>query len=259
MDAPSRLRSARNALRVLPRAAGLTVLLALSFASAASASTAWTGSGTGTTTVVNDGTSGAPAQFTYSVNPGNSGSWSFSSTATTTGSIDLHYTYTGYHAFFQVRVGLSAFVTSSGSTITTPLVNAGPVNCCTAPSGGFSYTGTITLAVHAGDTFGFAMSGSNGDSDRRLLGTLTVEDLTPPQTNRSGYCSAPGNTNGLTGASIPAGTFLDLATGQPSEDAHYAGATPAIFVAGQGITCDPPPVGFVLSGLVGIYPFYRAG
>lgn len=44
------------------------------------------------------------------------------------------------------------------------------------------------------------------------------------------------------------GRFLDLLAGQPLTDATYASATPAIFVAGKGLTCDPPPPGYVLSG-----------
>lgn len=231
----------------------------------ASAANAWVGSGTGSTSVSSDGSSGSAASFTYSVNPGNSGSWRFSTTAAADGAVVLSYTYSGFHAFFQVRVGLSAFVTSGGVTTNSPLVNDGPVNCCTPPSGGFSYTGTVTLSVHAGDTFGFDMTGSNADSDRRLLGTLTITDLTPAP-DRLGYCSVAGNSDPFTGKGIPAGTFLDLLTGQPQTDAHYLGATPAIFVDGRGITCDPPPPGYVRSGFAGdqenvspgLYPRYTA-
>jgi hypothetical protein len=44
------------------------------------------------------------------------------------------------------------------------------------------------------------------------------------------------------------GTFLDLQVGQPTVDPAYKGATPAIFVQGKGITCDPPPASDVLNG-----------
>ncbi len=244
--------------------AGATIL-ALSLVSAASAATAWTGSGTGSTSVVDDGSSGSPASFSYNVNPGSSGSWRFSTTATGDGVVDLSYSYTGFHAFFQVRASLAAFVTSGGVTTNYPIVSDGPVNCCTAPSGGFAYTGVISLPVLAGDTFGFDMTGSHFDADTRLLGTLTVTDVTPGP-DRTGYCSAAGNSDPVTGAAIPAGTFLDLLSGQPSADAHYLGATPAIFVEGRGITCDPPPSGFARSGFAGaaqhvaagVYPYYRA-
>lgn len=162
-----------------------------------------------------------------------------------------------------MTVGLSAFVTSAGVTTSFPLVNDGPVDCC-SPPGGFSYTGTIRLSVLAGDTYGFAMTGGNFDSDDRLLGTLTVTDTTPAQ-GRGGYCSAAGNTDS-SGVAIPVGSFLDLLSDQPARDPHYTGATPAIIVQGRGITCDPLPAGFVRSGFAGdaqhvpsgLYAYYTA-
>ena len=78
---------------------------------------------------------------------------------------------------------------------------------------------------------------------------------------RAGYCSVPGNTEN--GAPLPQGTFLDLTVGAPSVDGHYFGAVPANFVAGVGLTCGPPPPGYVPDGLVdvsgnpgGMYPYY---
>jgi hypothetical protein len=143
----------------------------------------WSGSGSGTTTVVSDGTSG-PAVFRYSleVDCCAEGAWSFSTTASKTRTVNLTYDYAGFHAFFEVTVGLDAFVTHGATTTTTPLVHDGPVDCCTPPSGGFHYTGIVSLPVQAGDTYGFRMQGSNFDADGRLLGTLTVDDqdVTPP-------------------------------------------------------------------------------
>jgi PASTA domain len=89
--------------------------------------------------------------------------------------VELAWTYTGFHSFFEVTVGLDAFVTRGGTTTTTPLVSAGPVNCCTPPSGGFEYSGTTSLSVQAGDTYGFAMRGSHFDIAQALQGTLTVD------------------------------------------------------------------------------------
>jgi hypothetical protein len=138
----------------------------------------WSGTGP-TGTVVSDGTSG-PAVFTYdffgSPTSGASGSWTFSTVASSSRTVNLTYDYTGFHAFFRVTVGLDAFVTHGATTTTTPLVNAGPVNCCTPPSGGFSYSGTVSLSVQAGDTYGFAMRGSNRDTNATLRGTLTVDE-----------------------------------------------------------------------------------
>ena len=139
----------------------------------------WVGTGSGTTNVVSDGTSGA-AVFSYSdvdsCHCGISGSWNFSTVAGSTRTLKLNYTYAGFHAYFEVTVGLDAFVTHGASTTTTPLVNDGPVDCCTPPSSGFSYQGTVSLPVHAGDTYGFALRGSNFDSNATLQGTLTVDD-----------------------------------------------------------------------------------
>jgi hypothetical protein len=155
----------------------------------------WSGTGTGTTTLVSDGTSG-PAVFSYS-QTGFSGSWRFSTVASSTRVVPLAWNYSGFHSFFQVRVGLDAFVTRGATTTTTPLVNAGPVNCCTPPSGGFTYSGTTSLSVQAGDTYGFAMRGSHGDRALMLRGTLTVDkagvtDVTPP----SASCDLGFNPSG---------------------------------------------------------------
>jgi hypothetical protein len=96
--------------------------------------------------------------------------------------VQLAWTYTGFHSFFQVTVGLDAFVTHGATTTTTPLVNAGPVNCppCTPPSGGFEYSGTTSLSVQAGDTYGFALRGGHSDVAEVLRGTLTVDDPQQP-------------------------------------------------------------------------------
>jgi hypothetical protein len=80
---------------------------------------------------------------------------------------------------------------------------------------------------------------------------------------RAGYCSVSGNT-GADGAELPLGTFLDLVVGEPARDARLAGAVPANFVKGVGLTCAPPPSGFVRRGFAssadnvrgGIYPYY---
>ena len=56
----------------------------------------------------------------------------------------------------------------------------------------------------------------------------------PPPPPRAGYCLK--------------GRFLDLERDQPEIDKPYLRATPALFVHGKGITCDPPPAGYHLSG-----------
>ena len=133
----------------------------------------WAGTGTATTTVTSDGTTGNP-QLDYSVN-GNSGSWTFNTTAKSARKLPISWRYKGYHAWFQVRVAIEQFVIRNGAEIAKQtLQSAGPVNCCAAPSGGFDYAGTATFDLQPGDVYGFRMSGSNFDSDARLIGTLTL-------------------------------------------------------------------------------------
>jgi len=83
---------------------------------------------------------------------------------------------------------------------------------------------------------------------------------------RAGYCSVPGNLS-VDGTPLQPGTFLDLIVGEPEWNGHYAGAAPANFVQGAGVTCSPPPPGYVRDGFAGaenqvaagIYPYYRPG
>ena len=49
-----------------------------------------------------------------------------------------------------------------------------PASCCTTPSNGFSYTGTTTSSSPVGDVYGFEVTGSNGDLNSFLQGTLKV-------------------------------------------------------------------------------------
>ena len=133
----------------------------------------WSGTGTATTTVTADGTTGN-AVLDYSVN-GSSGNWTFTNTAKSARKQPITWRYKGYHAWFNVRVAIEQFVIRNGTEIVKQtLQSAGPVNCCAAPSGGFDYTGTATFDLQPGDVYGFRMSGSHFDSDRRLIGTLTL-------------------------------------------------------------------------------------
>jgi subtilisin family serine protease len=133
----------------------------------------WSGTGTATTTVTSDGTTGN-AVLDYSTN-GYSGNWTFNNTAKSDRKQPITWRYKGYHAWFQVRVAIEQFVIRNGTEIVKQtLQSAGPDNCCAAPSGGFDYTGTATFDLQPGDVYGFRMSGSNFDSDHRLIGTLTL-------------------------------------------------------------------------------------
>ena len=172
---------------------------------------AWSGSGggsePGTSTVVSDGTSGA-AEFSYDIpnscDCGVSGSWTFATTAASAGQVVLPWSYAGFHAYYDVTVGLEAFVTHDNVTTTTSLVSEGPVSCspCTPPSGGFSYSGATTLSVQAGDSYGFIMSGSNGDSNATLQGALTVDVSGNDAWTRAQSISLDANGDGSASGSI---------------------------------------------------------
>ena len=79
--------------------------------------------------------------------------------------------------------------------------------------------------------------------------TSTPVDVPPQRGHRAGYCLH--------------GEFLDLAYRQPEWDKRYAGAKPAIFVRGIGLTCTAPP-GYTRQGFApstlgapeGFYPYY---
>ncbi|MEI7745751.1 MAG: CSLREA domain-containing protein, partial [Chloroflexota bacterium] len=133
---------------------------------------AWTASGPGTVTTTSDGTTG-PAAFGYSLSPAgfSTVTWSFTSTATQTGTLNLAWHYTGFHAYFAVTATAAVIVNGA---VMTQVLAAGPQNCCTTPSGGFDYSGTVPVSVNAGDTFGFRVAGSNFDSNNVLNGHLEV-------------------------------------------------------------------------------------
>jgi uncharacterized surface protein with fasciclin (FAS1) repeats len=96
------------------------------------------------------------------------------------------------------------------------------------------------------------------------IDTVLMPLASPRSTKtRAAFCSVAGNTS-LAGKPIRAGTFLNLLFGQPSWDYHYAGAVPANYVEGKGLTCAPPPAGYVRRGTApdelnvvsGLYPYY---
>jgi hypothetical protein len=94
--------------------------------------------------------------------------------------------------------------------------------------------------------------------------SLLAQSRSTPVAARGAYCSVAGNSNPFSGAAITPGTFLNLEAGQADTDSHFAGATPAIFVKGTGLTCDPPPAGYIRSGFAddrvdmagGLYPLW---
>jgi hypothetical protein len=112
--------------------------------------------------------------------------------------------------------------------------------------------------------FADALTGTSAAYANGVTGPTGPAATAEPQPpTRAGYCSVKGNTF-PNGTAIAPGTFLDLQYGQPDWDPHYAGATPAIYIEGKGITCDPPPPGYVDAGLYhgpdtvpGLYTYWR--
>ncbi len=178
----------------------------------------WSGSGPGTTIDVHDG-SGGLAQFDYSLNPAGYGpqAWTFKTTATGSGTVPLAWRLTGFHAWFQVRVGLDAFVKhGSDPAVYTSLIAEGPADCCGgAPSGGFDYANIASLTVQTGDEFGFRVTGSNGDSNNILQGSLKVGLNVvanggfeqPVVANTATFDTYPSGSSQLTGWSVTAGSI----------------------------------------------------
>ena len=116
----------------------------------------WAGGGTGTTNIASDGT-GARPRFEYHVN-GDGGVWVFSATAGSARRIAVDWCYSGFHAWFNVRVELERFICRGDAEILRQtLTEPGKPG----PSGGFAYTGTTTFDVWPGDIYGFRMSGSD--------------------------------------------------------------------------------------------------
>ncbi|MFC4930893.1 PEP-CTERM sorting domain-containing protein [Massilia sp. GCM10023247] len=97
--------------------------------------------------------------------------WTASAVADKAGEYSVLWNYSGFHAYFNVTARLAADSPSG----TDWLVNAGPANCCSTPSGGFTYTGAYTFTnVQAGDLLRFHFGGSNSDSDARMFGSLLL-------------------------------------------------------------------------------------
>ena len=217
----------------------------------------WQGEGDGITTVVNDGSSGAPTlsySYDLGIASGVSGEWAFYTTATTSETISLPYTYTGLHAWFQVTVTLEAFVISADAGDTSVLlVDDGPAICCTPPSNGFSYTGSVPLTVEPGDTYGFVMTGSNADLNSFLNGTLTIGATAPaPVLVRAVSTGGTGATilgraDGLPTTSIT----LEVSTADTCTDGMLDGGAP---VSSGPVAVMTDDEGYFAASVTGVQP-----
>ena len=105
--------------------------------------------------------------------------------------------------------------------------------------------------------------GWSGVSWDKAFATFVGQPVAGGVAPRGAYCTVAGNTSDL-GASLAVGTFVNLDDGQAWSDPHYAGATPAIFVAGKGLMCGAPPAGYTQHGYAtpdmnvdgNTYPYY---
>ncbi len=192
--------------------------------------TAWAASGTGSVTLQNDGTAGGQPAFQYQQGPNVpdifTGAWTFSTVAADTRTVALDWTWSGLHAWFAVTTRLEVFVRRGGADVSvTTLVNEGPVNCCTSPSNGFGYSGSTSVAVTAGDTYGFRVYGSNGDYNDLFQGTLSVVVDGAP---------APTPEPGAVGQMTQAGEAVWPATDRPAGWAPLAAPSAAAISAVPG-------------------------
>ncbi|MFV0475946.1 MAG: hypothetical protein ACK5MQ_17345 [Pikeienuella sp.] len=92
------------------------------------------------------------------------------------GVFNYRYDYSGFHAFFNVTAFLQR--TSPGGAET--LYSAGPQNCCTSPSSGFSISDFATVTLATGDTLRFVFGGDNFDSNPTIRGSLTIAAVPVP-------------------------------------------------------------------------------
>ena len=153
----------------------LTAMIAVGTpASAANAIGPFTSTGPGAHSI--NQLNASTAAMTYNANGFGPYTWTMSGVATGSGTQTFAWKSTGFYSFFQVRAGLNAF----SNAVVTPIYNYGPVNCCTAPSDGFSYSGIVQLNLVAGQTYGFNVRASNFDSARTNNGTLTIAAVPEP-------------------------------------------------------------------------------
>lgn len=138
--------------------------------------TVWSAGGDGIVVLTDNGSLGGTPQMTYqrNGNPNFNGAWTMSTVAGAAGSMRLDWEWTGFHSYCLASVQLEAFVNRGGQD-----VFAGPLlqhtdNCVGAnnPSAGFAFAGVTSVAVLAGDTYGFRLAGSHNDGTYGLEGTF---------------------------------------------------------------------------------------
>jgi hypothetical protein len=137
---------------IVPLATGV-----LSLDATASVDAPWTGFGAGTINISSDGSLDRP-RFEYHVN-GDGGLWEFAATARKARRLPIAWSYTGFHAWFNVNVELERFVRRGQSEVFLERLTDVPRPGSSA--GGFAFCGTSSFDVWPGDEYGFRMSGSD--------------------------------------------------------------------------------------------------
>jgi hypothetical protein len=134
-------------------------------------STPWTGAGQGGVTVQVQ-----PHCATLSYNSTPSGyqdqQWTYTTTAATTGSYTFNWTYAGLHSWYQSHQALEAWAAGPAGITIVPLVAPSFLNT----GNGFNYSGSATLPLVAGYTWGVRPSGGHYDSSQILSGTVQIID-----------------------------------------------------------------------------------
>ena len=128
---------------------------------------------------------------------------------------------------------VNATGTTTGSTHLTFTITGGTISGTGACAGA---TGSATGGVVVGQN-----SNTRWQTSTAVSGTFKIAKAAGPAApapevrgpDRYGYC-----LNGV---------FENLLLGQPSYDPLYKGATPAFYIDGIGLTCDPPSGAFSLA------------
>lgn len=135
-----------------------------------------TGIDDGATSIDPASGSTATAAFGYDVPDGGCFSGRSFRTATflvpvpSSGVVTFDWVYTGFHAwhqataFFRVFAGVKEIVEVNEQSV----------------SGNFSFSGSTSINVSGGGTFGFEIGGKNFDTDCTLRGTLTITNSPAP-------------------------------------------------------------------------------
>jgi len=203
----------------------------------------WTASGPGTTSITPTSGAATSAVFHYEFRPASSGTWTFGSVAAADSTVRFNWTYSGYHAFFLARAGLNAFADGPLGRTTVTLRSSQP------SSGGFSDSGTACLQVNTGMAFGLVASGSHNDSDRQLIGDITLtnlevvdgQDCTPPVITPS-VEGTPGSNGYYTSDVDVTWTVTDPDSDIASSDGCDA-TTVTTDTTGTTLTCTATSVG----------------